>query len=176
MFWIYFKTAWRNLFRNATSTLVNLLGLSVALAAFVFIALWVQNELSYDTYHKNAKDAFLVQMQFSPDDKASPITPLPLGEALRTARDVDLAARMAPWWGTFNVKGELFDEKAGIAVDSDWFNIFDYPVVSGEFRSFANNPSSIIFTQSRAKQLFGNDNPVGQVIRLDTTLYVVRAV
>lgn len=49
----YIRTAWRNIWRNKTTTLINLSGLCVALATFVFIALWVQNELSYDSYHKS---------------------------------------------------------------------------------------------------------------------------
>ena len=85
----YFKTAWRNKFRNKTTTLINLLGLSVALAVFVFIALWVQNELSFDHYHQNAKDIFLVQQEYIKTSSASPITPLPLGDALRKDRDVE---------------------------------------------------------------------------------------
>jgi len=173
---IYFLTAWRNIFRNKTTTLINLFGLSVALAAFVFIALWVQNELSFDDYHKNAKDVFLVQREYIHGNEASPITPLPLADALKKNRDVEFVARMGRWPGTLNVDGNLFDEKSGIAVDSDWFRIFDYTVLSGDIHSFNNNPFSIIFTQSKAKQLFGNKNPIGQVIKLDTTLYQVRAI
>ncbi|HUB59900.1 MAG TPA: ABC transporter permease [Puia sp.] len=172
----YFKTAWRNLFRNRTTTLINLFGLSVALTAFVFIAIWVMNELTYDGFHKNAKDIFLVQMKFTPTGEASPITPLPLGETLRQNPDLDFVATMGRWSGTLNNNGNLFDDKAGIAVDSGWFNIFDYTVLSGDIRSFNNHPFSIIFTQSKARQIFGNRDPVGQVIKLDTTLYQVRAV
>lgn len=173
---IYFKTAWRNIFRNGTTTLINLFGLSVSLAAFIFIALWIQNELSYDDYHKNAKDIFLVQRKYLSIGDANPISPLPLADALRKDRDVQFAARMGRWPGTLNVDGKLFNEKTGIAVDSDWFKIFDYTLLSGDIQSFNDNPFSIIFTQSKAKQLFGNKNPIGQVIRLDTTFYEVRAI
>ena len=61
----YFKTAWRNISRNKATTLINLFGLSIALVAFIFISLWVQNELSFDNYHKEAKDIYLVQMKFN---------------------------------------------------------------------------------------------------------------
>lgn len=172
----YFKTAWRNVFRDKTTTLINLFGLSVAFAAFIFIALWVKNELSFDDYHKDAKDVFLVQREYIPRKEASPITPVPLADALRKDRSVEFVARMGRWPGIVDVAGNLFDEKSGIAVDSDWFKIFDYTVVSGDIQSFNNNPFSIIFTQSKAKQFFGNKNPVGQVIKLDTTLYQVRAI
>lgn len=55
MFKNYLKTAWRNIFRNKTTTLINLFGFSFALVAFIFIALWVQNEISFDGFHKSAK-------------------------------------------------------------------------------------------------------------------------
>ena len=85
----YFKTSWRSIIRNKTTTLINLFGLSVALVAFIFIALWVQNELSFDGYHKDAKDIYLVQMKSNTGDEASSITPLPLAEALKKNRNVE---------------------------------------------------------------------------------------
>jgi len=176
MFKNLLKTSWRNIFRNKTATLINLFGLSVSLVAFIFIALWVQNELNFDGFHPNAKDIYLVQMKYNMGDGANPITPLPAADAIRKDPEVVSVARMGRWLGTLHVNGQLFDEKEGIAVDSDWFKIFDYPIISGDIGSFNNNPFSIIFTQSKAKQLFGNANPIGQVVKLDTTLYQVRAI
>ena len=155
----YFKSAWRNIIRNKTATLINLFGLSVSLVAFLFIALWVQNELRFDSYHKDAKDIFLVQMKYKMDDAPIPITSLPLADAIREDHDVAYVARMGWWSGTLNVNGQLFDEKAGIAVDNDWFNIFHYDVVSGDTHSFSDNPFSLIFTQSKAKQLIRKQQP-----------------
>ncbi|WP_146217424.1 ABC transporter permease [Chitinophaga sp. S165] len=172
----YIRTAWRSILYNKTITLINLFGLSVALAAFIFIALWVQNELSFDSYYKDAKDIYLVQMKFTGDDQANPLTSLPVAEALREETKVVNVARMARWMGTLNVNGQLFNQKTGIAVDNDWFEIFDYNVISGDVRSFNEHPYSVIFTQSRARQLFGDKDPVGQVIKLDTTLYQVKAI
>lgn len=176
MFKNYFKTAWRNINRNKTTTVINLFGLSVALVAFIFIALWVQNELSFDDYHKEANDIYLVQMKYNTGGGVSSITPLPLAEALKKNRYVENVARLGWWSGTLNVDGNLFDEKTGVAVDSGWFKIFDYKVVSGDIQSFNNHTFSLIFTQSKAKQLFGNKNPIGQIVKLDTTLYQVRAI
>ena len=176
MFKNYFKSAWRNIIRNKTTTLINLFGLSVALVAFIFIALWVQNELSFDSYHKDAKDIYLVQMKFNGANEASPITPLPVADVLKRNANVKYVARMGMWPGTLNVGGNVFDEKTGVAVDSDWFKIFDYKIVSGDLNSFNRNPFSIVFTQSTAKKLFGNKNPIGQIVKLDTTLYQVSAI
>ncbi|HVM88062.1 MAG TPA: ABC transporter permease [Puia sp.] len=172
----YFKTAWRNIVRNKTTTIINLFGLSVALVAFIFIALWVQNELSFDNYHTHAKDIYLVQMKFKSSEEPSSLTSLPVADVLKKNHDVEYVARMGWWAGTLNVNGNLSELKKGAAVDSDWFNIFHYDIISGDINSFSRNPFSIIFTQSKAEQLFGNKNPVGEIVKLDTTLYQVRAV
>jgi putative ABC transport system permease protein len=176
MFKNYFKTAWRNIIRNKTTTLINLFGLSVALVAFIFIALWIQNELSFDDYHKDAKDIYLIQTKFNTNDQANSLTSLPVADVLKRNRDVEYVARMGWWSGTLNADGNLFNEKKGVAVDSGWFKIFDYKVVSGDINSFNANPFSLIFTQSKARQLFGDKNPIGQIVKLDTTLYQVRAI
>ena len=176
MFKNYFKTAWRNIIRNKTTTLINLFGLSVALVAFIFISLWVQNELSFDNFHRNAKDIYLVRMKYNANGGVSSITPLPAADVIKKDHNVENVARMIGTQGTLNINGELSDEKKAAFVDSDWFKIFNYNVVSGDINSFNRNPFSLIFTESKAKQLFGNNNPIGQVVKLDTTLYQVTAV
>src|SRR3989337_796625 len=172
----YFKTAWRNIIRNKATTLINLFGLSITLVAFIFITFWVQNELSFDDYHKNASDIYLIQMKSNPADEPNPLTSFPVADALKSDRDVEYVARMGRWSGTLNVNGNLFNEKTGVAVDNDWFKIFNYDIVSGDINSFNSNPFSLIFTQSKAKQLFGNKNPIGAIVKLDTILYEVKAI
>src|ERR1700733_14802685 len=113
MFKNLFKTAWRNIFRHKTATLINLFGLSVSLVAFIFIALWVRNELTFDGYHKDAKDIYLVRMKSGAGSTFYPITPLPLADAIKGVSGSAFVARMAWWAGTLNVKGQLFDEKEG---------------------------------------------------------------
>jgi len=176
MFKNHFKTAWRNIFRHKTATLINLIGLSVSLVAFIFIALWVRNELTFDSYHKAAKDIYLVRTQYGTEKEASTLTALPVADAVNKISGTANIARMAPARVTLKVNGQWFDEKESVVVDSDWFKIFDYDVVSGDVQSFNNNTFSIIFTQSKARQLFGNKNPVGQFVRVDTSLYQVRAI
>ncbi|MBX3255484.1 MAG: ABC transporter permease [Chitinophagaceae bacterium] len=177
MFKNYIKAAWRNIIRNRVITLINLFGLSVALVAFIFIALWVQNELNFDGYHKNAKDIYLARTKYDATGEPGSVTPFPLAEALKKESTTDYVARMAWWGGVLKVGGQLYNQnERGIAVDGDWFKIFDYKVVSGDLNSFSRNKFSLVFTESKAKQLFGNKNPIGQVVNIDTTLYQVSAI
>jgi putative ABC transport system permease protein len=172
----YLKTAWRSIVHNKTPTLINLFGLSLTLVAFIFIALWVQNELNFDNYHKNAKDIYLVEMKFNAADEPGPLTSLPVADVVKEAHDAAHVARMGIWRGALNVNGQLFDENTGIAVDSDWFKIFDYQVVSGSLNAANTSPFTLIFTESEAKRLFGNKNPIGKIVKLDTTFYEVKAI
>lgn len=170
----YFKTAWRSIVLNKTTTIINLFGMSVALVAVIFIALWVQNELSFDSFHKDARDIYLVQTTFR--NEPSSITAFPVADAARKISGAKYAARMGWWTGILKTGEQMIDEKKGMAVDADWFKIFDYKVLSGNLDAFNNNPHSILFTETKAKQLFGKTDPIGQTIMLDTTLYQVRAV
>ena len=70
MFKNYFKTAWRNIIRNKTTTLINLFGLSVALVAFIFISLWVQNELSFDNFHPDGNAIFRISNTFKSESES----------------------------------------------------------------------------------------------------------
>src|SRR5580704_9154028 len=103
MFKNHFKTAWRNIFRNRTATLINLIGLSVSLVAFIFIALWVRNELTFDSYHKDAKDIYLVEMTFGAAGGPSPLTSLPVADAVKKVSGAAYVARMAYLAGTLKV-------------------------------------------------------------------------
>ncbi len=170
----YFKTAWRNILFNKTTSIINLFGMSVALVAFIFIALWVQNELSFDSFHKDAKHIYLLQTKY--DNEYNSITVYPAADALKKTTGTKYAARMGYWAGILKVGDQMIDEKAGIAVDADWFNIFNYKLIEGSIDAFNNNPHAILFTETKAKQLFGNANPIGQTVMLDTTLFQVKAV
>ena len=118
----YFKIAWRNIWRNRSVSLINLFGLSVAMVAFIFIVLWVQNELSFDKYNKGFQNTYLVQT-FSVKKAAEKngITPLPMADLLMKNPGIEAAARVVPWRGIINVKDRLFEQKDAVNIDSSWF-------------------------------------------------------
>ena len=173
----YFKIAWRNIWRNRSVSLINLFGLSVAMVAFIFIVLWVQNELSFDKYNKGFQNTYLVQT-FSVKKAAEKngITPLPMADLLMKNPGIEAAARVVPWRGIINVKDRLFEQKDAVNIDSSWFSVFQYDIVAGNLNTFNKNPFSLVLTESKAKQFFGKENPVGQVVKVDTVLYQVLAV
>ncbi|MDE1191576.1 MAG: hypothetical protein PW786_05505 [Arachidicoccus sp.] len=131
----------------------------MALVAFIFIALWVQNELSFDSYHKDAKDIYLANVFLKQSDGTTDEweqTPLPLGDLLNKAPGIEEATRILPqnFSGTvLNIHNQLFAEKSCAYVDDNWFNMFHYDLLYGDIKSFYANPFSIALTESKANIL-----------------------
>ncbi|MDE1191905.1 MAG: ABC transporter permease [Arachidicoccus sp.] len=181
----YIKTAWRNITRNRATTLINLFGLSVALVAFIFIALWVQNELSFDSYHKDAKDILPPANVFLKQSDEQPMNGNKLlyhwENLLNKAPGIeDGATRILPqnFSGTvLNIHNQLFAEKSCAYVDDNWFNMFHYDLLYGDIKSFYANPFSIALTESKAKKYFGDDKKaLGQFIKIDSNTYQIKAI
>jgi len=179
MFKNYFKTAWRNILRNKTTSFINLFGLSVGMTAAVLILMWVQNEMSFDNYHPNVKHIFRLTCHINSANWGSDASPLLLSDAIqKEIPEIKSTAKLRPIRGTaiLNIKGELFSEKNCTYYDKGWFKMFHYDYVEGNPNTAIQNPFSIIMTESKAKKYFGNHAAVGQIIRIDTINYTVQAV
>ncbi len=179
----YFKTAIRNLWRNKTTSFINLFGLAVGMTAAVFIFLWVQNEISFDSYHPDEKNIYRVTSSIhinKNEDWVWESAPMLLAEtAQKEIPDVEQTARIVinSWSApVMNINHQLLAEKKSAYIDKTWFNIFHYDFVEGNAAAFAKDPFSIVLTESKSKQLFGNANAVGQIIRIDTVNYTVQGI
>jgi putative ABC transport system permease protein len=175
----YFKAAWRNIRYQRVTSMINIAGLAIGMWAAILISIWVQNELSFDEHYKDAKDIFLVKEYVDTDKEVPAIwesSPYLLGEkALERIPEVLKVARIAPQNSPtyFNIKGQFIQEDRCAYVDSSWFNVFDHEFISGSPAAFNKNPFSLLITRSKAKKYFGNENPVGQTMRIDTIDYRV---
>ncbi len=183
MFKNYFKTALRNIWKNKVTSSINLFGLSVGMTAAVFIFLWVENEISFDDYHTDRNDIYRVTNAIQVNKSETWIwetAPMPLADrAVKEIPEVRNAARVIiNTYGSpvFNINHKLFEEKTSAWVERTWFDIFNYDFVAGSKAAFGENPFSIILTESKAKKYFGNENPIGKIIKVDTVNYTVRGV
>src|SRR3954469_4251297 len=179
----YFKTAFRNLRRNKTTSFINLFGLAVGMTAAVFIFLWVQNETSFDDYHPDKENIYRVTSSIhinKNEDWVWESSPMLLAEiAQKEIPDVEQTARIVinSWSApVLNINHQLFAEKKSAYIDKSWFRIFHYDFVQGNATAFAKDPFGIVLTESKSKQLFGNANATGQVIRIDSINYTVEGV
>ena len=153
------------------------------MAASLLIFMWVVNEVSFDKYHKNAKNIYRLKNYVAIDSKSTWIwenSPYLLGDEIeKKLPEVLSITRLKPlyWGGThFNIKGEYIKETKCAYVDNKWFSVFEYDFVKGGEEAFNTHPFSMILTESKAKKYFGNDDPIGKTIRIDTIDYEIRGV
>ena len=144
----------------------------------VLILLWVQNETSFDNYHKDNASIYRLTTRLPAYGWVWETAPLLLADALKDEiPKIKKTTRLSTNnWPVFNIKGNLFHEKTSAYVDNDWFSFFDYDFKEGNAASFNNNPFSIILTASVAKKYFGNQSALGQTIRIDTMNYRIQGV
>ena len=179
----YLKTSWRNLVKQPSTSLINIGGLAIGMAAAIFIFLWVKNEFSFDNYHKDADRIFRVKNYLAIDKRETWVwenSPYLLGEeAKKQIPEVLNVCRLsAMGWGGqyFNIKGQFYKEDDCAYVDAEWFKVFDYKFIRGNAAAFNEHPFSLLLTETKAKKYFGNDDPVGKTIRIDTVDYQVQGV
>lgn len=178
----YLKTAVRSLWRNRLYSLINLLGLAVGLAASVMVLLWVQSELSFDSYHREADRTFRVTNSIRLGDGTMvwPNSSLILGEtALREVPGINrVAVFRIPFESlVFRVGDEMVSEKGAAYVDSTWFEAFDYQFLLGDSKRVLDDPNNLILTETKARSWFGSaEAAMDKIVRLNSIDMVVRAV
>lgn len=176
------RFAIRNLLKTKLFGLLNVTGLAVGMAASVLILLWVQNELSFDSYHTKSARTYPVITHNQVNKEETwhwSTTPLPLAELAKQLPDVETLTRLSkPFWNglTMKIGGQLIQEPKVACVDENWFSVFDYSLVDGSLTDFNRNMRSLALAESKATRLFGSARAVGQLVRIDTLDYVVRAV
>jgi putative ABC transport system permease protein len=160
----YFKIAFRNLIRFKTYSLINILGLAVGMACTILILLWVQDELSYEKFFKNADNTYLVlrgnneEMTAVTSKMLAPALKQELPEIVKSTSFMQL-----PEAFKFLIQnGNTGFEESVILADSNFFEIFSYKFREGNPVAALSAPNSIILTEDFAKKYFGNVNAFGK--------------
>src|SRR6201991_3194118 len=166
----YFKIAWRSLNRNLAFSITNLLGLTIGITCTIFIFLWVRNELTYDKNHDNYKTIYqvLANRDFKNSIFTDPNMVFPLAKALESGYPQIKNAVMTSHLEQhqFNV-GDAKLKKQGYYVGGKYFDMFSWKFVKGNAATAITDPTSIVITQSTAKTLFGDADPINKVIKID---------
>jgi putative ABC transport system permease protein len=174
----FLQTAFRTLTTNVPVSLLNIFGLSAGMTSAVLIFLWVHNELSFDSYHPDAGRIYRITAHITSAKWTWETAPLSLVQPIRTeVPEVETLTAMQPAWSPiFRLGNELVAEKHCAYVDSAWFSVFHYDFVRGNAATFFRHPFSLILTQTKAKKYFGDKDPIGRTIHIDTLDYQVAAV
>ncbi|MEO7046799.1 MAG: ABC transporter permease, partial [Ferruginibacter sp.] len=183
MFKNYLKTAWRNIVHQPSVSVINIGSLAIAMTAVTMIAIWMQNELSFDTYHANADRIYLLKNNWQIDKSQTwkvENSFYPLADAIKSAipeaEAVTKMNKIRKGELKLNVNENLFREDAGIYVDKNWFAVFKYDFIQGSAANFTANPHGIILTETKAKQLFGSINIIGSYVKIDSLLFTVSGI
>ncbi len=168
-----FKISFRNLWRNRSTSIVNLIGLTVALTSIAFIAIWVHHELSFDKFNKKFKNIYMVASEWKYSDGKSDFimeTPTPLGPYLKdNFPEVMQSTRFEKQFGGrfLEVDTKKFLEQ-GFAIEPTFFDIFTVDFLSGDSKAITNKPNSILISQRLANKFFGKENPLNNPITFYT--------
>ena len=167
----YLKTALRNLLRFKVYSAINIIGLSVGIAACLLIFLYVQNDLGFDKFNKNYDRIYRVVQESKQDgrDVTWSITPtgyagafvndFPGVESVRLSRP-DLYKPIVKY------DDQLYSVDDFIFADSSFFRIFTFPLLEGNPNTALSEPFSLVLSQGEAKKIFGNTDPMGKTLRV----------
>ncbi|MEQ8924747.1 MAG: ABC transporter permease [Fulvivirga sp.] len=164
----YLKIAWRNLLQHKTFALINIAGLGVGFACIIIIGMWIQHELSYDSFHPNGERIGTIRKHvFFNNEKSTNLSvPLPLYEELKTNYpEIKHISRMSSNFGVGLMTKDHRLIKEGIHVDRDFLRMFNFPIINGNMKNPLENPNAIILTKSLAETLFGKEDPIGKIIK-----------
>jgi len=167
MFRNYLKTAIRNLRNNITFTLINTVGLSIALAASFIIVLFVINQLSFNQTHKNKGSVYRVINHYINFDINSDQTPYILSETMKEIIPQVSKASNIRQVRSFEIQlqNENINMKRVVGCQSDIFDIFTIPLIHGHNNGeLLKDKQSICISESTAKKIFGTNNVMGKEI------------
>lgn len=171
MFIYNFKLALRALLKQKAFSFINIIGLAIGLSASLFILLWVQDELSYDKFHKNVDRIYVVGMdaRLGTQEFKGPDSPLPLAFTMVDEfEQVEQATRIKNYSKAIvKHKDRIYSEEKLIYVDSTFFELFSFPFIAGDYATALDRPNTVVISQKIASKYFGKENPIGKTLNID---------
>ncbi|WP_370090423.1 ABC transporter permease [Ekhidna sp.] len=161
--------------RNKLFSLINILGLTVGFFSSILIYLYVQDELNYDTFHENGDQIYRINQTFIwGEDNPNLFSSTGPGVGYAIAEDIPDAKHvvrvhtpnMMPVRFKVGEEERFFNDEYVLAVDSNFFEVFSYPLIKGDIHTALERPNTMVLTEEIAKKYFGNDDPIGKFIDL----------
>ena len=167
----FFKIVWRNLLKNKIYSFINIFGLAIGMTVTIMISLWITDEISYDTYFKNYDSiAQVYQSQtYNGNVNTWQAIPRPLEFLLREEyKDNFKHITMSSWTSPLYLKYDGNSiSRSGNYMQESALKIFDFKILKGEENGLKKK-NSIILSQSTAKALFGDNDPIGKIIKVNS--------
>lgn len=170
----YLKTAWRNLWKAPLFTSINLIGLITALSSFALIALYLQDEYSYDQYHDEHRKIYRLweELDFEGAGERSSSMQFPVGPALlndypHLLEDVVRFFNFQKPIYTIKVEDQMFNQENVYFTDTGALQLFNWPLLSGDAQTALDEPRSIVLDEDLARKFFGNEDPIGKDLLIE---------
>lgn len=182
MFKNLIKYSIRSFKRQRAYIIINILGLSIGIACSLLIALYVMNEASYDKYNVKKDRIYRVILngKIGGQEITMATSPAIMGATVaKEFPEIEDFLRMTTVGPTsIEYNTQAFTEEHLIEADSSFFNFFSIPVLKGDPRSMLNAPHKVVLTESAAKKIFGDDNPIDKQLKIgsDTVRYTVSGI
>ena len=176
----YLKIALRNIVRQKSYSFINILGLAVGIACCILIYVYVNYELSYDSYHPDVDRIYRTTMHFKIADadffRAS--APGPMAGALRRDYpEVSKASQVVVYNRILiEVEGNYFEDSRLLYVEDDFFDIWSIDFIKGEPRRIKGRPYALALTEGMVRKYFGSANPLGKIVRVNRIEFEITGV
>jgi putative ABC transport system permease protein len=162
----YLRTALRNLWRHRGFSLLNVLGLTIGMSAFFLIFLYVCFELSYDGFHSKADRIYRVVGDVKTRTGTQQLNTVPTAATIPLPHEfpeVQATTRISLGDNWMVIQGaQVFEVNDVALADSNFFTVFDFPLLKGDRRTALKEPFSIVLSETTAKQFFGKADPIGR--------------
>ncbi len=165
MLYHYLTIAFRNIKRSKVHSIINILGLSLGIACFLLIALFVKDEWTFDTFHSKSDRIYRVWLNedYGPDEQFfNTVTPLPMGPILlENFNEIEQEVRFNSFSSLVQVKDEKLTQNIAIAGEH-FFEVFDFDFISGDRYQVLKKPDDAVITENIALQYFGSTDVLGK--------------
>jgi putative ABC transport system permease protein len=178
----YFRSIWRNLFKNKLHTFLNITGLSIGLTCCLLLVMYLTHELSYDKFQANGNRIVRVIMAYSSGDgqvNKGNFTSAKVFPAFKqNFPEVANGVRISSNKPIVKIGDKVFREKKFLFADSTFFTLFSFKLLQGQATEVLKAPNMVVLTQSTAKKYFGDENPVGKTLKIgsDETPFLITGV
>ena len=170
MFKNYFKTTFRNLWKNRTYSFLNIFGLGIGIACAALIFLWVEDETTFNGNFSKHDYLYHVMHNESNDGKISTggSTPGPMAQAMKAdIPGINNSGRLSWTMDELMVLGDKSIKVNGVYADPSVLTMLTLPFINGDRGSAFKQLQSVVISESLSKKFFGNDNPVGKVVKMN---------
>jgi putative ABC transport system permease protein len=172
MFKNYIKIAFRNIKRHKGYSLLTITGLTVGMACFILISLFVRWELSFDRFHKNGDRIHRIIVEntkgtFNYGKTTMGVIPSPMAESIAEEfPEVNRVTRVHRFSNALFIHEEKKFEENGLLADENFLKIFSFPLLEGDAATALQQPLSMVISKELGKKIFGSENPMGKSLDL----------